>query len=163
MFKKDAQTRRPVDVNQLVSEVLTLLNSQIASNDIVVRTSLAEPAPVVPGDPVQLQQVTLNLITNAIEAMAHVADRDRVLRISTQAQGSEVLVDISDSGHGIDPQHVERIFEAFYTTKTHGMGMGLSICRTIVLAHGGRLSASRGSPHGSVFHVVLATNEQPDS
>jgi C4-dicarboxylate-specific signal transduction histidine kinase len=160
MFKKDAQTRRPVDINQLVREVLTLLNSQIASNDIVVRTSLSEPAPIVPGDPVQLQQVTLNLITNAIEAMANVADRDRVLRISTQAQGSEALIDISDSGHGIEPQHLKRIFEAFYTTKTHGMGMGLSICRTIVLAHGGRLSASRGSPHGSVFHVVLATNEQ---
>jgi signal transduction histidine kinase len=163
MFKKDAQTRRPVDINQLVREVLALLNSQIASNDIIVRTSLGEPAPVVPGDPVQLQQVTLNLITNAIEAMANVADRDRALGITTQAQGSEVLIDISDSGHGIEPQHLKRIFEAFYTTKTHGMGMGLSICRTIVQAHGGRLSASRDSPHGSVFHVVLATDEQPES
>ena len=160
MFKKNAQTRRPVDINQLVREVLALLNSQIANNDIVVRSSLAEPAPVVPGDPVQLQQLTLNLITNAIEAMAGVTDRDRVLRISTQAQGSEALLDISDSGYGIEPQHMERIFEAFYTTKTHGMGMGLSICRSIVLAHGGRLSASRGTPHGSIFHVVLATQEQ---
>lgn len=159
MFKKDAQTRRPVDVNQLVREVLALLNSQIANNDIVVRTSLAEPAPVVPGDPVQLQQVTLNLITNAIEAMANIANRDRVLRISTQVQGSEVLLDIGDAGHGIEPQHMERMFEAFYTTKIHGMGMGLSICRSIVLAHGGRLSASRGSPHGSIFHVVLATSD----
>jgi len=160
MFKKHAQTRHPVDINQLVREVLALLNSQIANNDIVVRTSLAEPPPFVPGDPVQLQQVTLNLITNAIEAMANVADRDRILRISTQAQGSEVLLDISDSGHGIELQNLKRIFEAFYTTKTHGMGMGLSICRSIVLAHGGRLSASRGSPYGSVFHVVLATHEQ---
>src|SRR5262249_51822981 len=105
----------------LVREVLALLNSQIANNDIVVRTSLAEPPPFVPGDPVQLQQVTLNLITNAIEAMANVADRDRILRISTQAQGSEVLLDISDSGHGIELQNLKRIFEAFYTTKTHGM------------------------------------------
>jgi len=160
MFKQHAQTRHPVDINQLVREVLALLNSQIANNDIVVRTSLAEPPPFVPGDPVQLQQVTLNLITNAIEAMANVADRDRILRISTQAQGSEVLLDISDSGHGIELQNLKRIFEAFYTTKTHGMGMGLSICRSIVLAHGGRLSASRGSPYGSVFHVVLATHEQ---
>jgi len=159
MFKKDSQARRPVDINQLVQEVLALLNSQIANNDIIVRASLAELAPVAPGDPVQLQQVTLNLITNAIEAMTNVADRDRVLRISTLAQGSEVLLDISDSGHGIDPQHMERIFEAFYSTKTHGMGMGLSICRSIVLAHGGRLSASRGSPHGSVFHVVLSTSD----
>src|SRR5262249_37928954 len=118
MFKKDAQSRRPVDINQLVREVLTLLNSQIASNDIVVRTSLGEPTPVVPGDPVQLQQLMLNLITNAIEAMANVTDRDRVLRISTQAQGSEVLLDISDSGHGIESQNLKRIFEAFYTTKT---------------------------------------------
>jgi C4-dicarboxylate-specific signal transduction histidine kinase len=160
MFKKETQTRHPVDINELVREVLALLNSQIASNDIMVRTSLAEPAPVVPGDPVQLQQVTLNLITNAIEAMANITDRDRVLRISTQAQGSEALLDISDSGHGIEPQHLKRIFEAFYTTKSHGMGMGLSICRSIVLAHGGRLSASRGSPHGSILHVVLAMHEQ---
>ena len=159
MFKKDSQARRPVDINQLVQEVLALLNGPIANNDIIVRASLAELAPVAPGDPVQLQQVTLNLITNAIEAMTNVADRDRVLRISTLAQGSEVLLDISDSGHGIDPQHMERIFEAFYSTKTHGMGMGLSICRSIVLAHGGRLSASRGSPHGSVFHVVLSTSD----
>jgi signal transduction histidine kinase len=163
MFKKDAQTRRPVDINQLVREVLALLNSQIASNDIVVRTSLGEPPPVALGDPVQLQQVMLNLITNAIEAMTNVTDRDRVLRISTQAQGSEALIDISDSGHGIEPQHLKRIFEAFYTTKPHGMGMGLSICRSIVQAHGGRLSASRDSPHGSVFHVVLAANDQAET
>jgi signal transduction histidine kinase len=160
MFKKDAQVKRPVDINQLVREVLALLDRPIQSNDIVVRTSLAEPAPVVPGDPVQLQQVTLNLIMNAIEAMANVTDRDRDLRISTQVQGSQVLLDISDTGHGIDPLQMERIFEAFYTTKAHGMGMGLSICRSIVLAHGGRLSASRGSPHGCVFHVVLASSDQ---
>lgn len=160
MFKKEAQTRNPVDINQLVREVLALLQSQIQENDIVVKTSLSDEAPVVPGDKVQLQQVLLNLITNAIEAMANVSDRERSLKISTQAQGGEVLVDIADAGHGIEPEHLKRIFEAFYTTKTHGMGMGLSICRSIVQRHGGRLSASRASPHGSVFHVVLTSNVQ---
>jgi signal transduction histidine kinase len=160
MFKKDAQARNPVDINQLVREVLALLQSQIQENDIVVKTSLSDEAPVVPGDKVQLQQVMLNLITNAIEAMANVSGRERSLRISAQAQGGEVLVDIADAGHGIEPDHLKRIFEAFYTTKTHGMGMGLSICRSIVQRHGGRLSASRASPHGSVFHVVLTTSVQ---
>jgi signal transduction histidine kinase len=160
MFKKDAQARNPVDINQLVREVLTLLQSQIQENDIVVKTSLSDEAPVVPGDKVQLQQVLLNLITNAIEAMANVSGRERSLRISTQAQGGEVLLDIADAGHGIEPEHLKRIFEAFYTTKTHGMGMGLSICKSIVQRHGGRLSASRATPHGSVFHVVLTTSVQ---
>jgi len=160
MFKKDAQARNPVDINQLVREVLTLLQSQIQENDIVIKTSLSDEAPVVPGDKVQLQQVMLNLITNAIEAMANVSGRERSLRISTQAQGGEVLLDIADAGHGIEPEHMKRIFEAFYTTKTHGMGMGLSICKSIVQRHGGRLSASRASPHGSVFHVVLTSNVQ---
>jgi len=160
MFKSDAQARNPVDVNQLVREVLALLQSQIQANDIIVKTNLSEPAPVVPGDKVQLQQVMLNLITNAIEAMSDVSGRERSLRISTQAQGGEVLLDIADTGHGIEPDHLKRIFEAFYTTKTHGMGMGLSICKSIMRAHGGRLSASRAGPYGSVFHVVLTSDVQ---
>jgi signal transduction histidine kinase len=110
----------------------------------------------VRGDRVQLQQVVLNLILNAVEALSSVEARARELLISTeQNQTNGVLVAVRDSGPGIDPEHIERVFEAFYTTKTSGVGMGLSICRSIIDAHGGRLWADKNEPRGAVFQFIL--------
>jgi signal transduction histidine kinase len=107
-------------------------------------------------DRVQLQQVVLNLLNNAVEAMSNVRDRPRVLEIRTSFDAPDhVVMAISDSGSGIDPKNVGHIFDPFFTTKLRGMGMGLSICRSIVETHGGRLWVSPGTPHGSVFHVRL--------
>jgi C4-dicarboxylate-specific signal transduction histidine kinase len=110
----------------------------------------------VTGDRVQLQQVLLNLIVNAIEAMSGVRDRTRELRIVSRPEGpNAVMVEVRDSGTGIGAQSAERVFESFYTTKPEGLGIGLSISRSIVEAHGGRLSASANSPHGAVFRFSL--------
>jgi signal transduction histidine kinase len=116
----------------------------------------AEGLPPIQADRVQVQQVVLNLIVNAIEAMAAVGEGERELLISTGRDASDgVHVTLRDSGPGLDPKNVDRLFEAFYTTKPTGMGMGLAICRSIIEAHDGRLWASPGSPHGAVFHVHL--------
>jgi signal transduction histidine kinase len=107
---------------------------------------------------VQVQQVVLNLMNNAIDAMAPVTDRARVLKVrSGMHNGSGISLSVEDSGTGIDPKDADRIFDAFFTTKTNGTGLGLSICRSIIEAHGGRLSAAPAAPHGSVFEVVLPT------
>ena len=121
-----------------------------------VRTRFAEGLLAAYGDRVQLQQVVLNLVLNAVEAMASVEASTRLLLISTeQNRADEVLVAIRDSGPGIEPDHLERIFEAFYTTKSKGVGMGLSICRSIISAQGGRLWAETKRPHGAVFLFTL--------
>ena len=126
-----------------------------------VQTLLAEGLAPVQGDRVQLQQVVLNLILNAVEAMGAVEAGPRELLISTeQNQAKGVLVAVRDSGPGIDPENLERVFEAFYTTKTSGMGMGLSICRSIIDAHGGRLWASVNEPRGAVFQFTLPDAEK---
>ena len=118
--------------------------------------SLADALFPVHGDRVQLQQVILNLVLNAVEAMSKVEAGPRELLISTaQTQGNGVLVMVRDSGPGIDPERIERVFEAFYSTKTSGMGMGLSICRSIIHAHGGRLWADTNEPRGAVFQFIL--------
>ena len=115
----------------------------------------AQPIQVL-GDRVQLQQVILNLITNAIDAMGSVTERPRVLRVRSETNQSDaVVIKVEDSGAGIDPKSTDRIFDPFYTTKADGMGIGLAICRSIIEAHGGRISASPGNPHGAVFQVVL--------
>ena len=117
---------------------------------------LAADLPRVVGDRVQLQQVILNLMLNGIEAMKEVTERPRELLISTEPDASgAVLVTVQDSGVGLDPQSVERLFEAFYTTKPDGLGMGLAICRSIIEAHGGRLWASANEPRGAVFQFTL--------
>ena len=119
-------------------------------------THLTEGALPVEGDRVQLQQVVLNLILNAVEAMGSVQEGPRELSISTeQSQTNGVLVAVRDTGPGIDPEHLERVFEAFYTTKSSGVGMGLSICRSIIDAHGGRLWAEANEPRGAVFQFTL--------
>ena len=125
-------------------------------NGISVRTQLADGLPLIHGDRVQLQQVILNLIINAVEAMSGVSEGVRDLLISTgKAESGGVLVAVKDSGPGLAPASLERLFEAFYTTKPDGLGMGLSICRSIIEAHGGRLWASANLPRGASFQFAL--------
>jgi signal transduction histidine kinase len=133
-----------------------LARTEIAKNGVSVDTQLTEGALSVEGDRVQLQQVVLNLIMNAVDAMSSVEAGTRELLISTgKTQAIAIFVAVRDSGPGIDPEHVERVFEAFYTTKSGGVGMGLSICRSIVEAHGGRLWAEANEPRGAVFQFTL--------
>ena len=130
-------------------------------HDIVLRTQLDRTLPRVAGDRVQLQQVLINLIMNAIEAMSGVRDRPRELTIVSGQDGPKaVRVEVRDSGTGLDPKGAERVFEAFYTTKAEGIGIGLSISRSIVEAHGGRLWASPNEPHGAVFRFSLPVAEE---
>ena len=133
-----------------------MVRSAIANNRITVNTNLMDGLNPVQGDRVQLQQVVLNLVLNAVEAMGSVEGRDRELLVSTkQTEGNGVLVAVRDSGPGIDPGHLDRVFEPFYTTKASGVGMGLSICRSIIEAHGGRLWAEANEPRGAVFQFTL--------
>jgi PAS domain S-box-containing protein len=156
MFTADAKTRVSVDLNELVREVLALVQGEHWNWPIEVHTELDENLPSVTVDRVQLQQVMLNLMTNAVAAMDSVTDRNRILRVKSELNGSEgVLITVEDSGIGIAPENIDRIFSNFFTTKSHGMGLGLAICRSIVESHGGSLSASPNYPHGAVFQIVL--------
>ena len=155
MFKKDGQKKAPVNVNQLIQEVLGLMQGALQNQRVSLQSQLeAQPIQVL-GDRVQLQQVILNLITNAIDAMGSVTERPRVLRVRSETKESDVVITVEDSGAGIDPKSTDRIFDTFYTTKADGMGIGLAICRSIIEAHGGRIGASPGNPHGCIFQVVL--------
>lgn len=156
MFKNDGRERASLDVNQLIREVLSLLDSELRSGQVLVQTELVpEPLPAL-ADRVQLQQVIANLITNAMEAMSTVSDRARILRVTSAISKPDgVLISVEDSGPGIDRENLDRVFHPFFTTKLQGMGMGLAICRSIVESHGGSLSASAASPHGAVFRVAL--------
>jgi C4-dicarboxylate-specific signal transduction histidine kinase len=156
MFGKDRGERAPVNVNTLIGEVLALLHGELESHGVLLRTDLLDGLPEVMAERVPLQQVLLNLIMNAVDAMNSVSERERRLTIRSERLASgDVRVAVEDSGTGIDPNHTGRIFETFFTTKPHGMGMGLSICRSIVEAHGGSLWAEPHSPHGTVFYVQL--------
>jgi signal transduction histidine kinase len=160
MFTKGHQERAALDANELIREVLALLDGEFHMQRVSLHTELIEPLPRVLGSRVQLQQVILNLLTNAVEAMGSVTNRGRVLRVNSKPHESGgVLVTVEDSGPGIDPKDLDRIFEAFFTTKSQGMGMGLSICRSIIEAHKGRLWVSPGLHHGAVFSVVLPPGE----
>jgi C4-dicarboxylate-specific signal transduction histidine kinase len=156
MFKAEGQARGLVDLNRLMRDALALAQGELQKQRIVVQTELAAKLPSVTGNEEQLREVMFNLITNAIDAMSSVTDRNRLLRIKTEFNSiEEMSVTVEDSGTGIAPVNVDHIFDTFFTTKLHGMGMGLAICRSIVEAHGGRLSASQGYPHGAVFQIVL--------
>ena len=156
MFRKDSSHQTLVDVNNLLLDTLSLANHEIKAKNISVQTELFESSTLlVLADRIQLQQVILNLIANAIEAMNSVPDA-RVLRLTSALHDADgVLITVEDSGPGIAPENLDKIFDPFFTTKPTGMGMGLSICRSIIEAHGGRLWALRVAPHGSVFHIVL--------
>jgi C4-dicarboxylate-specific signal transduction histidine kinase len=155
-IKKAPQQKDRFDLNEAINEVIVLARGEITKNGVSVKTHLAEGALVVEGDRVQLQQVILNLILNAVEAMGSVGEGPRELSISTeQSHAGGVLAEVRDSGPGIESENIERVFEAFYTTKSSGVGMGLSICRSIIDAHGGRLWADANEPRGAVFQFTL--------
>jgi signal transduction histidine kinase len=144
-------------MNNAILEVIALTRREAANNGISVRTQLAEGLPRVQGDRVQLQQVLLNLIINAIEAMREVDEEERELLVGTRNEPDGVLVEVRDSGPGFASAALERAFEAFYTTKSDGLGLGLSICRSIIEAHHGRLWASPNMPRGAIFRFTAPT------
>ena len=146
----------PLDINHVVKEAIALVQREMDSHQVSLRMELASALPVVLADRVQLQQVVINLVINGIEAMQPVTDRPRKLVIrSRQDETRQVLVSVTDCGVGISAESADRLFKAFFTTKPNGMGMGLSICRSIVEAHGGRLSATRNEGSGATFQFVL--------
>jgi signal transduction histidine kinase len=156
MFERTPRQKTCLDPNELIQEVLTFTGSEIQSYHVTVQTKLAENLPPLLADRIQLQQVMRNLIMNALEAMDGVTDRPRVLTIKSTAHDSKnVLITVEDSGSGIKPEDMQRIFDRFFTTKPHGMGMGLAICRSIIESHGGSLSVVQGRRLGTVFQVVL--------
>jgi PAS domain S-box-containing protein len=155
-IKKAPPRKERFDLNEAIDEVIVIVRSTIAKNRIVVRTHLMNGLVAIRGDRIQLQQVLVNLILNAVEAMSSVEDSARELSITTeQSQSGGIFVAVHDSGAGIDPRNFARVFEPFYTTKTSGVGMGLSICQTIINHHGGRLWVSANEPRGAVFQFTL--------
>jgi len=155
LFKKATPQRELVDLNEVIREMIVLLHSEVTRCSISVRTELAGDLPHVTGDRVQLQQVMMNLITNSIAAMKDVNGRRELAIKSQRAEDGLIAVCISDSGVGLPPQQADQIFNAFFTTKRDGTGMGLPISRTIVESHNGRLWAAENSPCGASFHLVL--------
>ena len=155
-IKKAPPRKHRFDLNEAINEVIVLARSAIAENGVSVQTRLSEGLAPVEGDRIQLQQVLLNLVLNAAEAMSAVDEGTREMLISTeQSRTNGVLVAVRNSGPGINPEHIERVFEAFYTTKSSGVGMGLSICRSIIDSHGGRLWADANEPRGAMFQFTL--------
>jgi len=157
MFKSKKLADASIDLNQLIEEVLALVQGAVKKHGIAVHTKLDRAIVPVTGNRVQLQQVLFNLVTNAIEAMESVADRTLVVKSEREDSG-RVRIIVEDSGTGIEPQYIEKIFGSFFTTKGEGMGMGLSICRSIIESHGGRLWASAGRSSGAVFQFTLPAN-----
>jgi C4-dicarboxylate-specific signal transduction histidine kinase len=156
LSKKAPARDERVDVNAAIREVIELIRSEAMKNSVLVQTDLAEGLPLFHGDRVELQQVILNLILNAVEAMSEMSNESRKLLITTgKTDSDDVLVAVRDSGPGLTPAALEHLFKAFHTTKPNGLGLGLSICRSIIESHGGRLWASANSPCGAVFQFTL--------
>jgi C4-dicarboxylate-specific signal transduction histidine kinase len=164
LANKTSIEKMPLNVNDVAKEVIALVQRELASHQVSVQMELAPALPTILGDRVQLQQVIINLVMNGIEAMRSVTDRPRELLIrSCQDETQQVLVSVTDSGVGISAENADRLFNAFFTTKSSGMGMGLSICRSIVEAHGGRLSASGNEGPGATFRFVLPLHQEDGS
>jgi PAS domain S-box-containing protein len=161
--KKSPPRKDAFAINETISQVIGLARGEISKNGVSVQTTLAAGLPLVRGDRVQLQQVILNLIINAIEAMASTGDGQRVLLIGAAADANSLRVSVGDTGPGLSPESHERLFDPFYTTKPSGMGMGLSICRSIIEAHGGQLWASANVPRGAVFQFTLPVRSDNES
>lgn len=156
LVKKTGPQKVLLDINEVIREVVLLLQGEARKHEVFFRTELDAPPSLVEGDRVQLQQVILNLTMNGIEASQGVTDRPRELVIRSQREApNSVLVAVRDAGVGLDPNHMARVFDAFFTTKTRGMGMGLSISRSIIEAHGGRLWATNNAGPGATFHFLL--------
>jgi signal transduction histidine kinase len=163
LIRKTAPEQSLLNLNDLIEEVVPLVRHEAARHRALLRLELAADLPAIHGDPIQLQQVIINLIINAVQAMSTVEGRVRAVTVSTHADGSDhVVLEVSDSGPGIDAAHAAQIFEAFFTTKPDGMGMGLSICRSIIEAHGGQMSARSRTPEpGAVFRCILPIRGLP--
>ena len=152
LSKKSAAEKEPLDLNETITEVVAFTQGEVRRTRVTLRTDLASDLPRIIGDRVQLQQVVLNLVLNGLEAMGAVADRPRALVIETKLEDAEhVCVAVRDVGIGLDPESINRLFDAFYTTKRGGMGMGLSISRSIIENHGGRLWAVPNEGPGATF------------
>jgi PAS domain S-box-containing protein len=160
LVKKVPPRRDLLEINEAICEVIALTRTEMQRNDVSLQSRLADDLPLVSADRIQLQQVMINLIVNAIEAMSGVAGRPRELTIvSGTDHMAEVLVEVTDTGPGLDPDTLDRLFQSFYTTKPDGIGMGLAISRSIVEAHGGQLSAALNNPRGAVFRLTLPVEE----
>lgn len=156
LLKKGQVQQHPVQINDVVEDVLKLMHSDLIHHNVAVETHLTPELPIVNGDRVQLQQVMLNLVINGCDAMNGGIRGDRKLLLKTECSADgRVMVIVSDRGCGIAPEKLESVFEPFYTTKPHGMGLGLAVCRTIITAHGGRLWATNNADCGATFHVTL--------
>jgi signal transduction histidine kinase len=159
IFKNDVSNRTSLDVNDLIAEALDLTRADLEKHRIMIEAESNSHLPQVRGDRIQLQQVLLNLITNAIDSMA-TKDEARVLSVRSEVHGTgSVVISVADTGPGIGTQERERIFKPLFTTKAGGMGMGLSICRSIIEAHGGRLWVAPNKPEGAVFHLMLLADD----
>ena len=164
LLKKGEVHHLPLDLNDVVQEVLKLMRSDLVNHSMTDHTLLGPDLPLVQGDRVQLQQVLLNLIMNACDAMSGNPPADRRLVVRTELSGNDgVCVSVSDDGTGIAPDKLEQIFEPFYTTKSHGLGLGLSVCRTIISAHGGKLWAAPGMESGAVFSFTIPVHTESPS
>jgi len=162
MFAKSEQAAGPLDANELIRESIALVSAQLEAEKVVIQLELAEQLSSISAHKGQLQQVMLNLIANAADAMRSVEDRARLLRVKSEAAGlTRIAVSVQDNGTGIELKDIDRVFDAFFTTKHSGMGMGLAICRSIIEAHGGTLSVSPSVPQGSIFHIVLPVAPAP--
>ena len=165
LMKKSGGDKSPLNLAQMIREVLPLVEQEISRHQVVLHESLAESLPSVLGSRIELQQVVINLIMNGIEAMADVSGRPRELVITSERDelydGPAVRVTLWDTGIGVSQENLGRLFEAFYTTKAHGLGMGLPICRSIVQEHGGQLWATRNAGHGTTFQFVLPAWSPP--
>jgi C4-dicarboxylate-specific signal transduction histidine kinase len=153
LLRKDESKSEPVDLNELVESTLRLLHGEVIKRRINVETALAADLPAIAGDPIQLQQVLLNLLINAMDAVGSKTPPRRLISISTRPNGGYVEVDVTDSGNGIAADDQKRVFEPFFTTKEQGLGLGLSICSTIVSAHKGKLGI-RNNDHGGATAVL---------
>jgi signal transduction histidine kinase len=163
LAKKTDLQKMPLDINDVIEEVMLIFRQEALSHGVSLRQELASALPQVLGDRVQLQQVIMNLLMNGIQATSAATGRRHELRIRTQKHGPDrILVAVEDSGTGIEPQNMDRLFSAFFTTKPNGLGIGLSICRSIVEQHGGDIWATRNSAEGSTFQFTLpARGETP--
>jgi len=156
-FEKGSSEQEPVDVNEVIREMGVLLRNEASRHSVSVRTDLAADLPQIMGDRVQLQQVLMNLMINGIDAMKDVSGARELIISSQRADNEQVQVSIRDTGVGLPPQQADQVFNAFFTTKPHGTGMGLRISRSIVESHGGRLWAGDNSPSGACFCFTLPT------
>ena len=155
-IQKAPPRQEALAINQAVLEVIALLHGEVVEHGVSLEMQLADDLPILQGDRVQLQQVILNLIINAVQAMSSVSEGPRALLVSTaRTEPDSICVEVRDSGPGLAPEVLERLFEPFYTTKPNGLGLGLSICRSIVEAHGGHLWANANMPRGAVFSFTV--------